>query len=177
MEASSREGTHVTAANRDRKVQFTSVTWGVVSGLVHARSCDKDNTDLSDVQLTNKPLLDQLSHLAYFPLCAPLSPPVVSLPTFFSQGWDGCQATGTTQQPGSPLSGPPWFQSKSESVCAFIYWTYAMKKGAVNSFRLIGADGKSPFSSRGPPLDSSVNMVLHSLGICGGAANPGHIFF
>lgn len=47
------------------------------------------------------------------------------------------------------------------------------KKGAMNSFRLIEADGKCPFGSQGPPLDSSVNIVLCSLGICGGAANHG----
>lgn len=94
-------GTRATKANTDRNVQFTSVMWGCLSVsaspaagghscLAHARSCDKDNMDPSDEWLTNKPLLDHLSHLARFPLCAPLSPPVVSLPTSFSQGWDGC---------------------------------------------------------------------------------------
>lgn len=82
---------------RTRNVQFTSVTRGCLSVsappaagghscLAHARSCDKDNTEPSGERLTNKPPLDRLSHLARFPPCAPLSPPVVSLPTSFSQG-------------------------------------------------------------------------------------------
>lgn len=67
--------------------------------------------------------------------------------------------------------GPRGFNQRAR-VYAHLYTElmWWKKKGAMNSFRLIEADGKSPFSSQGSPLDLSVNMVLHSLGICGGAA-------
>lgn len=151
--------------------------------LMHARRCDKDNTDQSDERLTNKPLPDELSHLARFPPCAPsFSSPssryLLPSPKAETVARQPAQHNG----PALHSVGPRGFNQRVR-VCAHLYtelmrWKEKKKKKGVAWIVSVSSKqtANETFSSQGPPLDSSVNIALHSLGICGGAAKPGQFF-
>lgn len=163
---SSREGTH--GANRGRRRGLPRRREVPLDSLVRVHSSHKDNTDQSDEQLTNKPLLERLSHLATHFLL-PSSRYLLPSPKAEAVARQPAQHN----RPGSPLSGPLWFQSKSESVCAHLcskLMRLKKKKKKVAWIVSVSSEqtANDPFSFQGPPLDWSVNIVLHSLGICGG---------